>query len=484
MMKCCRWRKNGATGSENGGKMLPVATKSRHRKQEARECGKKFIYLTETEEPMKRFILCVGLMATMLPALGQDNTRGYYKDVFMDSGIMLTSYRELPVTEMLGLTLEMFVSTKHSYTQNYKFTPTDTLRQRELIAGSPIDENGILLYPDGAPRFRMIYMNGGRAAGHGKSLEEGGRQAIRDYIRAGGSYLGSCAGAFVASAGSRNAEGKISNTKTYLGIWPGNTMGTKLEKSYTAVDIVKDGPLTQYFDFDDRMHIDSVRHNGGCFAFMETAPEGTEILATYSTKGRELERDIDGLPVVWAHKASPEAGRVVLCGSHPEMARVHSDNLGLMAAMVRYALAGNGTPQLKAVLTPGEPWEMKARTSRHDPAHTRIGDRQYHHFAIDVPAGVKTLTISLEGVLDADDFDLHLYASRKGFAYAGDAAWCNIGTKVGKQLEITAPKPGRYFISVYCATTVTATEGKFGVEYGGRTDVLNGVPYTIRADFE
>lgn len=32
MMKCCRWRKNGATGSENGGKMLPVAGKNRHRR--------------------------------------------------------------------------------------------------------------------------------------------------------------------------------------------------------------------------------------------------------------------------------------------------------------------------------------------------------------------------------------------------------------------------------------------------------------------
>ena len=94
------------------------------------------------------------------------------------------------------------------------------------------------------------------------------------------------------------------------------------------------------------------------------------------------------------------------------------------------------------------------------------------------------MTISLEGVLDADDFDLHLYASRKGFAYAGEAPWCNVGQRVGKQLEISDPTPGPYYISVYCATTVTATEGKFGVEYGGRTDVLNGVPYTIRVDFE
>ena len=429
---------------------------------------------------MKRHFTTFLAAALCLIAGAQDHAPGYYKDIFMDSGIMLTSRTDLPVTELLGLSMEAFVSTKHSYTLPYQFTATDTLRQRELIAGSPMDENGILLYPDGAPRFRMVYMNGGRAGSHGKSLEDGGRQAYRDFVKAGGSYLGSCAGAFVASLGSRNAEGKISNTKTYLGLWPGHTMSTKLEKSYTAVDIVPDGPLLQCFDFDGRMHIDSVRHNGGCFAWMEDAPAGTEILAKYSTKGRELERDIDGLPVIWAHKASPENGRVVLCGSHPEGA-YDAENLGLMTAMVRYALAGNAGPVVKAALQPGEPREM---ADRKDPAFAPIGDRQYHHFTIDVPKGIRVMTIDLKGFLDKDDFDLHLRASRTGFAFAGDAAWAHVGAKVDKSLEIKDPKPGKYYISVSCATTVTSTMGKYGVEYSGRTDVLNGVPYTIQVNFE
>ena len=427
---------------------------------------------------MKRHFTTFLAAALCLIAGAQDHAPGYYKDIFMDSGIMLTSRTDLPVTELLGLSMEAFVSTKHSYTLPYQFTATDTLRQRELIAGSPMDENGILLYPDGAPRFRMVYMNGGRAGSHGKSLEDGGRQAYRDFVKAGGSYLGSCAGAFVASLGSRNAEGKISNTKTYLGLWPGHTMSTKLEKSYTAVDIVPDGPLAQCFDFDGRMHIDSVRHNGGCFAWMEDAPAGTEILAKYSTKGRELERDIDGLPVIWAHKASPENGRVVLCGSHPEGA-YDAENLGLMTAMVRYALAGNAGPVVKAALQPGEPREM---ADRKDPAFAP--DRQYHHFTIDVPKGIQVMTIDLKGFLDKDDFDLHLRASRTGFAFAGDAAWAHVGAKVDKSLEIKDPKPGKYYISVFCATTVTSTMGKYGVEYSGRTDVLNGVPYTIQVNFE
>ena len=430
---------------------------------------------------MKKTLLpAVMLLAVAFAASAQDNTKGYYKDIFMDSGIMLNSRTDLPVTEALGLTMEAFVSTPHSSSTPYKFTLADTLRQRELITGSPMDENGILLYPDGAPRFRMIYMNGGKAANHCRSLEETGKQTYRDFLKAGGSYLGSCAGAFAAALGSRTPEGKLNYTTTYIGLWPGYTMGTKLEKSYTAVDIVPDGALAREFDFDGRMHIDSVRHNGGCFPYMEDAPKGTEILARFSTQGRELERDIDGKPVVWAWKEGEHTGRVVLCGSHPEGA-YDAENLALMSALVRYTLAGNGTPSLKAVLAPGEPRVMNDRKR---PEFAPVGDRQYHHFAIDVPAGVRTMTVTLKGFLDKDDFDLHLHVSRTGFAFADQSTWGHVGYGVDKSLEITDPKPGRYYVSVFCATTVTAAMGKYGVEYSGRTDVLNGVPYTLKVDFE
>ena len=429
---------------------------------------------------MKRFLLSVLAAALCLVAGAQDRTRGYYKDIFMDSGIMLNSRTDLPVTDLLGLSMEAFVSTKHVSSPPQHFTLADTLRQRELIVGSPMDENGILLYPDGAPRFRMIYVNGGKAANHARSLEDAGKQAYRDFVAAGGSYVGSCAGAFLAGAGSRTPEGKINYDQIYIGLWPGYTVGTKLEKSYTAVDIVPNGPLTRYFDFDGRMHIDSVRHNGGCFPYMESAPAGTEILATFSTKGRELKRDIDGAPVIWAWKASPATGRVLLCGSHPEGA-YDAENLSLMAAMVRYALDGNGEPALKAALNPGDVRKMNDRSQ---PAFAPIGDRQYHHFCIDVPKGVKTMTIDLKGFVNKDDFDLHLFASRTGFAFAEKATWAYVGTKVDKTLEIKDPKPGKYYISVFCATTVTSTMGKYGVEYSGRTDVLNGVPYTIQVNFE
>jgi hypothetical protein len=152
-----------------------------------------------------------------------------------------------------------------------------------------------------------------------------------------------------------------------------------------------------------------------------------------------------------------------------------------MAAMVRYAFAGNRGPEVKAVLVPGEPRTMK---DRKDPAFAPIGDRQYHHFTVEVPKGVKAMTIDLKGFPGHQDFDLHLYASRTGFAFGGQSTWAHVEYGVDKTLTIKDPKPGKYWISVFCATTVTSAMGKYGVEYSGRTDVLNGVPYIIQVDYE
>ena len=85
---------------------------------------------------MKKILCAAALLAVLPTFLGAQNpARGYYKDVFMDSGIMLTSRTTLPVTNLLGLSMEAFVSTKHSYTDPYQFTQADTLIQTALFSG-------------------------------------------------------------------------------------------------------------------------------------------------------------------------------------------------------------------------------------------------------------------------------------------------------------------------------------------------------------
>ena len=98
-----------------------------------------------------QYYLVITIYCSLHPSLGQDRAKGYYKDIFFDGGIFLNSYPDLPAANYLNLSIEMFNSSKSEY-----LNALDTLIQTLLFCGSEIDENGILLYPDGAPRFRMI----------------------------------------------------------------------------------------------------------------------------------------------------------------------------------------------------------------------------------------------------------------------------------------------------------------------------------------
>lgn len=415
-------------------------------------------------------------MAACLSAGAQNRYSGYYKDIFMDGGVMLNSYPDLPAANFLNLSLELLCSSEKE-----DLTARDTAFQAMLICGNPLDENGIFLYPDGQPRFRLIYTNGGKATSHGRSLTETGRKNVRQFVAAGGSYLGTCAGAYIASKGVVRDTGFV-DIPEYYGIWPGYVRGTGLEKSFTSQFVEKKAPLLKYYDFGG-MVIDSVRHNGGCYAWTDGRwPDGTEILLRYDGDTLNLARSIHKKVSGWAYKASERTGRVVVIGSHPER-MVSGPRLELMSSMIRYAMDGNGVPVLKGQLANGEKREMFCTTSDENPAFTRIGDRQYHHFVVDVPKGVDTLAITLESKKGYSRFDLYLFASQDGFAFNDSSKWYNVDNGVDKVLYIIKPKAGRYWLSVFCATTVDTEETPYGTNYIGRTDVLNGVPYAITVKY-
>ena len=432
---------------------------------------------------MTRYFYFISMLAVMSSALAQDNTKGYYKDVFVDGGIYLTSRNDLPAVRYMGLTMESFLCGPATVEQKANYNYTDSLLQKELFAGSAIDENGVLLYPDGAPRFRMLYTNGGRSWKHARTVTEKGNQHINDYINHGGSYVGTCAGAFLASK-AVVSTGKPTYVGLYYSIWPGYTCHTGLSYSSTTVSLEKKSPLLKYADFGKDMQVDSVRHNGGGFAVIDSMyPEGTEILPRYYTIGRKLRKDIHGKPVIWAYKTDENAGRIVMCGSHPEAVET-GERLDLTAAMMRYAMEGNGTPRAKGKLENGVERKMYCFTHDNNPDFTAIGDKQYHHFVIDVPKGAGKITLSLKAKPGYSNYDLFLLAQPQKFAYLDEALYKNTALGSEKKLVITQPKAGKMYLSVFCNTTVDTVETKYGTSYTGRTDVLNGVPYSILAEIE
>lgn len=408
----------------------------------------------------------------------QLSAQGYYKDIFMDGGIKLTSMTRLPAADLLNLEVENFASQR--YTSTFPPTRLDSVRQNSLIIGTEEDINGILLYPDGAPRFRMIFTNGGKASSHGGSLLAEGRERYRNFVKNGGSYVGSCAGAYLSSAGTMNAD-TVTLRENYLGIWPGVTKGTLLNNSATGLFVEKNSPLLKYSDFGGDLHIDNVRHNGGCFAFDETMfPEGTEVLLRYDyppVKGkRDFHREINA----WAYKESINTGRVVVTGSHPE-AVTSGERLDLMAALILYGLDGNGVPVIKGELKKGKKREMYKSTYDNDPLLTMIGDKQYHHFIVEIPATARNITITLEGALK---YDLFLYMKKDDFAFRGEADYTDMGLGAEKQFSFESIDKGEWYIGVECNTTVDVVKREWGYEYTGKTDVLNGVPYSIVVNWD
>ncbi|MCF0164066.1 MAG: hypothetical protein HUJ92_02195 [Bacteroidales bacterium] len=426
------------------------------------------------------FIAACVLMAGNESATAQQKSAvpGYYKDVFMDGGIKLTSRTTLPATNWLDLSLEYLATQRETST----FPPTylDTIHQTKILLGCPEDLNGALLYPDGAPRFRMVYMNGGKAVGHGKSLTEVGRQIFRDYVKAGGSIVGTCAGAFMASVGYITKD-TLKPQPTYIGMWPGYTHSTGLSKSYTGMFVPKDSPLLKYASFKGN-HIDSVRHNGGCFMYEREVPAGTEILTLYDYEPLTASgtRSIHKRAASWAWKENDQTGRIVMCGSHPESVE-SGERLLYMSAMMQYALDGNGATRLKAELKKGKAREMYKTTAEHNPDFTMIGDRQYHHFKITVPKGAKNVTITLSG---DNSYDLFLYANKGDFAFRGQCPYADISKGASKVMKFDSLEAGEWYIAVECNSTVETIITKWGVEYVGDTTVLNGVPYSIKIDWE
>ncbi len=394
---------------------------------------------------------CVSKLRVFMPNMA------YYKDVFLDAGIGLTSRRQLYATLFLGLSLECMSFSSDDYTD----------LQNQLIEGDSLDVNGRLLYPDGQPRYKLLFVNGGRATMHGQSLTEGSHSNMRLFREAGGSYVGTCAGAFFASNGYNRPE----INPDYLHIWPEFVHNTHLSQSHTGFVITPNSPLLDYFDFGGDFYLDSVRHNGGCYP--DVLPLGSEVLALYDYPAIE---SMHLQPSAWAYKENSTAGRIVQIGSHPEEVS-DGEQRDFTAASILYAIEGRGVSIVKGSLQNGIWRDMDKTTSENDPDYTVIGDLQCHHFLTYIPDDA----VEVEFNLNCDaDVDMSLMISKDVYAYEEYAQYVSESTGANHRFLFSRLSKGLWFVTVKCNTTVDVTQTEWGQEYGGRTDVLNGVPYSVR----
>ena len=417
------------------------------------------------------FRLSSGYQAT-LPTISEFHiidekvpNRSFYKDVFLDAGIHLNSRKSLNAANYLGLSLEGIDFPSSGPTVKERSLQTD------IICGDSKDLNGRLLYPDGQPRYKFIFVNGGNSRSHGQSLGKQGLEIIRSFVEEGGSYVGVCAGAFFAS----NGYDGNSDYPYYLSIWPGMMNHTKFNNTYTGMFIEQDSPLLQYYDYGGDHHVDSVYHSGGGYAV--DLPAGTEVLARFDYSKRKF---LHEKPSVWSYKQSQRSGRIVITGSHPEGAK-NGERRDLTAAMMLYAMDGVGVTTLKGYLKNGVERLMDKNTPDNNPSYTRIGDLQTHHFATYIPSDAKNIRVEVNS---SSKCDLALMMNQGTYAFFDDAKYCSSLSGPSQHLFFSSIPEGFWFIGVKCMTTVTVKETDYGQEYGGNLEVLNGIPYRISISWE
>lgn len=375
----------------------------------------------------------------------RDVNRAFYKDIFLDAGIGLTDRTSLYAADYLGLSLEGISGNSESYKDLFQ----------GIIGGTAEDTNGRLLYPDGQPRFRVLFVDGGNSRAHGQSLGDKALERMRMFNARGGSYVGTCAGGFFAAAGYDDDE----DYAHYLHLWPGVVRHTGLESTSTGMFIEESSPLLAYYDFGGDGHLDAVRHNKG--GFPVSLPYPTEVLALYDYPNNP---DVHRKPSVWAFKASAATGRVVMDGSHPEESQ-KGENRDLTAAMIRYAMDGQGTTYLQSVLRNGLSWQHPVG----------LGDLQCHHFAFYLPEA-SAVSVSVTGQKLSDS---RVALSQRGFAYPDAAAFVSDENT----LQVPELPSGLWYVSVLNLSTVKTEMTECGMEYIGNTEVLNGVPYSVTVNW-
>lgn len=392
--------------------------------------------------------------------------KAFFKDLFVDSSIKIVQHDTLYAADWLGLSQETLRLEEED-------TPENTGIEQMMLKGSAEDLNGRLLYPDGEPRFSCIYMYGGQSNNHGVIMGTAARERYRTFLTNGGSYVGSCAGAYICCLGC-DTQG---SRPGYIGMWPGICNEAAITGIWPAYVIPEGSPLLRYSSdsFGGDLRVEKIEHyNGPYFSTWATVP-GTEVLAYNDIKDCIL----DGQPSLIAYKSDAFSGRLLISGGHPEL-EAQGEQLFLMSSMLRYAIDGRGCAKVKAVLENGESRAMTKGTLDNDPLHTMVGDLQCHNFAFSLPPKARNVKVRLE-VLSNHNLSLRL--AKGTYAFREDARYASENKELVKELSFDRLDAGVWYIGVQCEDTVTVKHSKEYDVYEN-TEVLNGVPYKISVSWD
>lgn len=329
---------------------------------------------------------------------------------------------------------------------------------KEQLQSSEADANGILVYPDGTARVRLMIMPGGNSffcmadvAGVSEMTPEAAKNERAKFVEArkipqeafktGMNYVGCCGGFFTATSGYDVPRA----LHTGWGFWPGKVKNIGPGKRTPFPDVVFDAAQASHplYKATQGGVLKGMYYNGGPIGVLPDIPD-TEYFGKYQG-GALTELAGDWFCVSYKAKDNLLGGRCVIATGHPEVGHA-----SFLQAMADYAVDHEYEVTVKP-LEAGKPVDAVA------------GDDQVQYYSLAVESGRK-LTVTLTGL--GDNCDLYLRAGlpptfkRHDLKSTGDK-------KTDEKLAVATTKAGTYYFGVH-----------------GRHAVLNGAKYTLTATVE
>lgn len=178
----------------------------------------------------------------------------------------------------------------------------------------------------------VVLFPGGSGSRQGKTLGGEGREAIREFVRNGGGYIGICAGSYLASQGD---DSKLKIVNFY------NKTGANWKRGNKDVLAEADvrGRVVQFKIHFENGPIFNPTNEPGIPAYV---PLGIYLEETYSTQNGTHKGDMIGTPVVVA--SSYGNGRVLLFSPNPMLGAADALQFPMFMDAMRWVTAKGGVP--------------------------------------------------------------------------------------------------------------------------------------------
>ncbi|MFM7207047.1 MAG: BPL-N domain-containing protein [Planctomycetaceae bacterium] len=180
--------------------------------------------------------------------------------------------------------------------------------------------------------FDVLIMPGGSGSKQAERLQESGREAVRDFVRAGGGYVGICAGSYLASSHYEWSLGLINARVWDRAHWDRGGGEVCLRMTDPGAELLgSSGTVPVHYNQGPLLVPDDEAHLPG---YQVLASFETEV----ATKGAQPGSMAGTHAIV---RSLYGAGRVICYSPHPEVTGGPND---LIASGVRWAGEGRGSP--------------------------------------------------------------------------------------------------------------------------------------------